>query len=124
MEGLRQALDKLRTEVDKGISRRKEADSRSKILATQLQEKDDELHTLRQRLDLTRQFLTLATKWNETRRTLDEHAEKIALANAKAEQLSDTLRRVEHERDTFEALYLDMEAKAKALDAQLHDLLS
>ncbi|KAF5373300.1 hypothetical protein D9615_007483 [Tricholomella constricta] len=123
MEGLRQVLDRLRTEAEKGIVRRKDADAKNKILANKLKEKDKELDIIHQRLDLTRQSIALATKWDATRRTLEQYTEKITGANAKVEQCSEKLELLERERDEFEARYVDVQARRKALEAQLDGLL-
>ncbi|KAG6910215.1 hypothetical protein DXG01_012350 [Tephrocybe rancida] len=76
MDSLRQALIKLRTEIDKGATRRKEAEAHGKTLLTTLKDKDAELEALRERLDLSRHILTLTLKCEEIRRAIRDNNDK------------------------------------------------
>ncbi|KAH0582922.1 hypothetical protein H2248_010822 [Termitomyces sp. 'cryptogamus'] len=124
MEGVRQALDRLRIEVEKGASRRKEADARSKKLLATLKERDNELESLHERLDLTRRILTLLKQCDEIRCAIRVNSDNIALASEKADRISERLSRVERERDTLQERYHKIELASKALEAQLDDLMA
>ncbi|KAG6828918.1 hypothetical protein H0H92_006304 [Tricholoma furcatifolium] len=122
MEGLRQGLDRLRTEVDKGVSRLKEANVQSQLLLATLKDRDNEIKSLQERLDLTKRILILTMKCEETRLAIRVNGEKIALVDEKVDQLGERLGRVECERDMLETQYLNAKLQVEKLEEQLDDL--
>jgi len=123
MERLRQALSTLRNETDKALIRRKEAEYRSKELKARLQDRDEEVASLRERISLIRTLLRLADDWDATQRELFDNNERIRVANFKVEQLSEKLQRAESENDSWEARYKEVETNHRELQAELDGLL-
>ncbi|KAG5642625.1 hypothetical protein DXG03_002463 [Asterophora parasitica] len=116
MEALRQAVDRFRIEAEKSKARLQDADARNQVLTATLEGKGEELNTLRTRLDLMRGLAVLTKKLDATRRALQQHSEKIATTDVKADQTSERLERVERERDDFEAQYLKLTALRNEAD--------
>jgi len=123
MERLRQALSTLRNETDKALTRRKGAEYRSRELKARLQDKDEEVASLRERISLIRRLLHLTHDWDTTQRELFDNNERIRLANFKAEQLNEKLQRAENESDFWETRYKDVEANHRKLQEDLDGLL-
>ncbi|KAG5639078.1 hypothetical protein H0H81_007022 [Sphagnurus paluster] len=117
-----QSVVKLRTDVEQGTLRYKEAESRNAVLEVTLTEREEKLNNLRQKLDLTRQLLAIAPKWGETQTRLKQLTEKIAKLDAKSEEYSTRLERAERETDAFEAKYLDIQGYRKDLEEQFEGL--
>ena len=71
-----QALTNLRVELDKNVTRGREAELETRLLETQLQDKDEQLASLRTRLESTRRIIDLRNRWDSMRRKLGELEER------------------------------------------------
>ena len=76
-----QALTTLRIETDKAFARKRGAEYRCKELQARLQDKDDEIASLRERLSLIRRLLYLADEWEMTQRELFDNNEKYCISD-------------------------------------------
>lgn len=66
----------LQNGIEEAISRRKEADARSKGLEAALDARDDEIASLRERISLGRKLLHLTGEWDTTQRRLSDNEER------------------------------------------------
>jgi hypothetical protein len=69
-------LNGLQNGIEEAISRRKEADARSRDLEMVLDAKDEEITSLHDKLSLGRRLLHLAHEWDTMQRNLHDINEK------------------------------------------------
>ncbi|KAG6850791.1 hypothetical protein H0H93_008829 [Arthromyces matolae] len=116
-------MDRLRTEVDKGVSRLKDADARSKKLLAMIKERDHELNILRERVDLTRRILAITKRCDEIQSAVtannDKIKEKMNQLRTEADHAIARAEEAETKNKKYEQLLLEKDQEISSLQHRL-----